>query len=130
MSPTRPRRAAVLPSMSATLRLVAVFALSRRPKMPTALSRRPKMPTAFWACVVCNRARLVLQARCNSDAMENFGTAPDVFLQCYGRYDEQSQPKTDQKIQQSSPTPKVAAVPCVVLAVFVAASSDRLKSKT
>ena len=37
------------------------------------------------------------------------------------------QPKTDQKIQQSSPTPKVAAVPCVVLAVFVAASSDRLK---
>ena len=59
--------------------------------------------------------------------MENFGTAPDVFLQCYGRYDEQSQPKTDQKIQQSSPTPQVAAVPCVVLAVFVAASSDRLK---
>ena len=62
--------------------------------------------------------------------MENFGTAPDVFLQCYGRYDEQSQPKTDQKIQQSSRTPKVAAVSCVVLAVFVAASSDRLKSKT
>ena len=107
--------------MSATLRLVAVFAV--------AASER--MPTAFCACVlVCNRARLVLQARCNSDAMENFGTAPDVFLQCYGRYDEQSQPKTDQKIQQSSPTPQVAAVPCVVLAVFVAASSDRLKSKT
>ena len=85
------------------------FALSRRPKMPTALSRRPKMPTAFWACVVCNRARLVLQARCNSDAMENFGTAPDVFLQCYGRYDEQSHsPKRTKKIQQSSPTPQVA----------------------
>ena len=118
MSPTLPRRAAVLPSMSATLRLVAVL-LSRRPRG----CRQPVCWYAIARGLFYNRVATAMRWRI-------LGTAPDVFLQCYGRYDEQPQPKTDQKIQQSSPTPKVAAVPCVVLAVFVAASSDRLKSKT
>ena len=69
MSPTRPRRAAVLSSMSATLRLVAVFAVAASEQC-----RQPVVGMQSRAACFAT----ALQQRCDAGI---FGTAPDFFLQ-------------------------------------------------
>ena len=104
MSPTWPRRAAVLSSMSATLRLVAVFTVAASERMPTALGLRVY---SFYgmqsrAAFLATAMRWTFLARIAT-----------VFLQRLGRYDEQPQPKAKRNFFRAD-GPKVAAVPSVV----------------
>ena len=116
-------------SMSATLRLVAVFAVAASEDADSAVAASEDADS-LWACVwyaiargsFCKRVATAMRWRI-------LALLPTFFCSATAATMSSHSPKRTKKFR-SRADGRVAAVPCVVLAVFVAASSDRLKSKT